>query len=277
MESAQPKEKEQESVWNGASGRAWVDNQEMLDRMFQPVEDLLVREAGESAGRVLDVGCGTGTTTLAIARRTGDGRCTGIDISEPMLTLARARAEREGLPVNFILADAQRHPFEPASFDTIVSRFGVMLFDDPVAAFRNLRHAATVDARLRLIVWRGAEDNPFMTVAERAAAHLLPGLTPRRADAPGQFGFGDAQRVSRILEDSGWNGAAITRLDVECTIPAGALEHYAARLGPVGLMLRQVDEATRAQVVEAVRAAFTPYVQGDEVRYSAACWMISRG
>ena len=142
--------------------------------------------------RVLDVGCGTGSTTLAVARLLGaKGRCTGIDISEPMIAAARARAEREGTPASFIRADAQTHAFEPASFDMIISRFGVMFFDDSVRAFANLRRAARDDAELRFIAWRSAAENPFMTTAERAAAPLLPNLPARRPDAPGQFAFAD--------------------------------------------------------------------------------------
>src|SRR5690349_15766118 len=123
---------EQATLWNGPAGRAWVDAQEPLDQMFQPFEDLLVAAiAAGSGGRVLDVGCGTGSTTLAVARRLGPtGRCKGIDISEPMLAAARARAAREGVPASFIRADAQVHAFAPASFDMIISRFGVMFFED---------------------------------------------------------------------------------------------------------------------------------------------------
>ena len=149
-----------------------------------------------AGGRVLDVGCGTGSTTLAVARRLGaKGRCIGIDISEPMIAAARARAEREGTPASFIRADAQTHAFEPASFDMIISRFGVMFFDDSVRAFANLRRAAKQTPSLRFIAWRSAAENPFMTTAERAAAPLLPNLPARRPDAPGQFAFADRDRV----------------------------------------------------------------------------------
>ena len=197
---------EQTALWNGRGGRAWVDLQEVLDQLFKPFEDLLVEEVrAASAHRVLDVGCGTGSTTLAAARRLGaKGHCTGVDISEPLIAVARARAEREGEPASFILADAQTHAFEPASFDMIISRFGVMFFDNPVVAFANLRRAAMDDVKLRCIAWRSAAENPFMTTAERAAARLLPNIPARRPDAPGQFSFADRHRVASILQESGW-------------------------------------------------------------------------
>jgi SAM-dependent methyltransferase len=260
----------------GPAGRAWVDAQQSLDSLFTPFENLLVNEARTaSARRVLDVGCGTGATTLAFARLLGaQGHCAGADISEPMIAAARARAEREGTPASFICADVQRHAFEPASFDLIVSRFGVMFFDSPVQAFANLRHAARDGAALRVIAWRSAGENPFMTTAERAAAPLLPNLPARQPGGPGQFAFADRHRVSDILQESGWAGIDIRPIDVECTFPEKELHGYLTRLGPVGLILQNADERTRAQVIGTVRAAFDPYVHGTEVRFTAACWMI---
>lgn len=267
---------EQATLWNGPAGRAWVEAQESLDQMLQPFEDLLVEAvAAGSGGRVLDVGCGTGSTTLAVARRLGaKGRGTGIDISEPMIAAARVRAERERAPASFIRANAQTHAFEPASFDMILSRFGVMFFDDPVRAFANLRRAASADAELRFVAWRSAAENPFITTAERAAAPLLPNLPARRPDAPGQFAFADRRRVSTILEESGWAEIEIRPIDVACTLSEKALGRYLTRLGPVGLILHEADDRTRTQVIDSVRAAFDPYVHGAEVSFTAACWMV---
>ncbi len=267
---------EQTTLWNGLAGHAWVETQELLDQMLKPLEDLLLEAVGAGAGRrVLDVGCGTGSTTLAAARLLGaTGRCTGIDISEPMLTAARARAEREGTPASFLRANAQDHAFEPASFDMLISRFGVMFFDDSVRAFANLRRAVKAGADLRFIAWRSPAENPFMTAAERAAAPLLPNLPARQPDAPGPFAFADPRRVSRILEDSGWAGIDIRPIDVVCTLPEKELVRYLTRLGPLGLILHEVDDRTRTQVIETVRAAFEPYVHGAEVRWTAACWMV---
>ena len=267
---------DQAALWNGPAGRAWVEAQALLDQILKPFEDLLVNAvAVESARRVLDVGCGTGSTTVAVARLLGaQGQCVGVDVSEPMISAARARAEREGTPARFVCADAQTHAFEPASVDLIMSRFGVMFFDDVVQAFANLRRAARAGAACRFVAWRSATENPFMITAERAAAPLLPNLPARRPDAPGQFAFADQRRVQRLLEDSGWTAIEIQPIDVECSLPEQELLPYVTRLGPVGMALPEVDETTRAQVIDTVRAAFDPFVHGADVRFTAACWMV---
>lgn len=267
---------EQAVLWNGQAGRAWVEAQALLDQMFKPLEELLVEAAlAQPRARVLDVGCGTGSTTLAVAVRLGaKSQCVGIDISEPMIAAAKARAERVAVPASFVVADAETHAFEPDSFDLIISRFGVMFFEDPVRAFANLRRAGTAGGELRCIAWRSPAENPFMTAAERAAAPLLPNLPPRQPNAPGQFAFADPRRVRRILEESGWQEIDIRPLDVRCRLPENDLMAYLARLGPLGRVLPELDENTRSRVLEVARAAFEPYVQGDWVSYDAACWSV---
>jgi SAM-dependent methyltransferase len=270
---------EQSKLWNGQSGHAWVDAQDLLDRVLQPFEDLLLREvAARAPARVLDVGCGTGSTTLAIARQLGSrGQCTGVDISEPMLALARTRAASEDSTAQFIRADAETYAFAPASVDLVVSRFGVMFFDDPVHAFTNLRQATAENGALRCLAWRSAAENPFMTTAERSAGPLLPDLPPRRPDGPGQFAFGSESRVRAILEQGGWSAIDVRPLDVECALPEAELTRYFTRLGPVGMALPGLDEPLREQVITTVRAAFEPFVHGPDVRFTAACWMLEAG
>jgi ubiquinone/menaquinone biosynthesis C-methylase UbiE len=286
MNTATAPDDEQMRLWNGPGGRGWVEVQVVLDQVLEPFEDLLLEAVSArlrarsesqvpSSAVVLDVGCGTGGTTAAVARLLpGKGRCVGIDISEPMVIAARARVEREEIPATFVCADAQTHRFEPASFDMFISRFGVMFFNDPVQAFTNLRRAAREHAELRCIAWRSAAENPFMTAAERAAAPLLQNIPPRNPDGPGQFAFADRSRVYRILEQSGWTGINIQPIDIACTFPEKELVRYLTWMGPVGRILQQADERTRTQVVEAIRPSFDSYVHGDEVRFTAACWMV---
>lgn len=268
---------EQERLWNGHAGAAWVEAQASLDRLFKPFEDRLADAvAAESATRVLDVGCGTGATTLAIARRLGSrGQCTGVDLSQPMIELARRRADAERSSARFVLDDAQTRDFKPAGFDMVVSRFGVMFFDDPVRAFANLHRAVRPGSPLRCQVFRSAADNPFMTAAERAAAPLLPDLPPRRLSGPGQFAFADARETRRLLAAAGWREVEISVIDVACAMPGSELEGYLGRMGPVGVALRGADQALQLRVKAAVRAAFTPFLHGDEVRFIAALWDLS--
>jgi SAM-dependent methyltransferase len=276
MSIAHESNEEQAALWNGVAGITWMESQDLVDRLYEPFERLLVETVRAAGARsVLDVGCGTGATTLAIARAgAADGRFVGVDISRPMIEVARARAARERSPARFVCADAQAYQFEPAAFDAIVSRFGVMFFADPVRAFANLRRAARAGGSLRVIAWRSPAENEFMTAAERAAAPLLPNLPPRPADGPGPFAFADAPRVREILERAGWAEIDIRPLDIVCAFPAKELVDYFTRLGPVGRFLHDADPGTRERVIAAVRPAFEPYVQGDEVRFVAACWMV---
>lgn len=267
----------QSELWNGPSGQAWLGLQAILDGLFEPFETLLADTVRWHHPRaVLDIGCGTGATTLAIARALApDGDCTGADLSQMMIDRARERAagESEGVRAAFRSGDASRLD-GAGPFDMAVSRFGVMFFEDPVAAFTRIRAAMTPGAPLAAIAWRSPEDNPFMTCAERAAEGLLPPLPPIRPGTPGQFGFADPQRVREILAESGWHDVAIAPLDIACAMPEAALTPYLTNLGRIAAPLRQVDEATRTRVLATVRAAFDRYVDGDTVRFIAACWMI---
>jgi SAM-dependent methyltransferase len=270
---ASSQSEEQKALWNGPSGRAWIDGQEFLDRMFLPFEDLLAREVTAlKAHHVLDVGCGTGATTLAAARA-GAERSVGIDISVPMIEVARIRGAQEQSPARFIAADAQTYVFEE-EFELFISRFGVMFFGDPVSAFTNLRRAARPGAAMRFIVFRSVAQNPFMTTAERAAAPLLPDIPARRPEGPGQFAFADAKHVTHILEASGWSDIDIRPIDVRCSFAEEHLDRYLTRLGPLGQALQKADEALRTRVLSTVRAAFAPFIEKEEVRFNAACWMI---
>lgn len=265
-------EQGQNARWNGQAGSAWVTSQALLDQVLKPFEEILVQ--GVSGERVLDIGCGTGVTTVAAARRAGVSSCVGLDISEQMIDAARARAERDGVSAAFVLADAQTYAFEPASYDMVMSRFGIMFFADPVAAFANLRRATAEDGVLRFIAWRDPEENPFMTTAERAAAPLLPNLPVRQPNEPGQFGFADRDHVQKILEQSGWSDIDIQPIEAECRFPESEMTRYATQMGSVGILLRDEDDETRERVVAVVRPAFDRFVVGDEIRFDSACWLV---
>ena len=278
MSSPRAANQDQVAAWNEASGKTWVELQAVLDGILAPFVSMIVDEGfpGEG-GRVLDIGCGSGATTLAMARRlvTG-GRCLGVDISEPLLTAAKARAAAEGSSnATFLQADAQTHIFEPGSFDAAISRFGVMFFDDPEAAFANLRRALRIGGKQSFVAWRSPAENPFMTTARRAAEPLLSNLPVADPNAPGQFAFADGDRVRRILEQAGWSDIVIRPVDVEGQVPEQDLLAYVTKLGPVGVALREVDEATRSRVAEVLREAFQSYMRNGSAHFSMACWLVS--
>ncbi|WP_136619936.1 MULTISPECIES: class I SAM-dependent methyltransferase [Mesorhizobium] len=276
-QSAQPNTR-QAALWNDASGKAWVEMQPILDEILAPFERLVV-DAGYpgEGGNVLDIGCGAGATTLAMARRVGnDGRCVGLDISQPLVALATERTRVEKVAnASFEVGDAQAYAFESGHFDAVVSRFGVMFFDDPVAAFANIRQAARRGGKLAFVAWRSPVENEFMTTAARAAAPFLPPAPAPDPDAPGQFAFADGAKVKRILEASGWSSIEVEQADVLCQIAEGDLMTYATRLGPVGAALREVDRATAEKIATVLPAAFAPFVEDGEALFNAACWLVT--
>jgi SAM-dependent methyltransferase len=265
---------DQAALWNGEMGQTWVEMARVTDQLFEPLTAPLLEAASAGATSLLDVGCGAGFTTLALARELGPGaRTVGADISMPLLVAARERADAAGVPIEFVFGDAQTFDFEPASFDLIVSRLGVMFFADPVAAFANLRGAATDAARLRFICWRDPSSNPFMTLTARATKDLLD-LPARVPNTPGPYGLADPERTRGILTDAGWRGVEVRPFDAVCAMPAGELMTFLTRIGPLREALGEADEERREVVLDAVRTAAEPYVKGDRASFEAAFWIV---
>jgi SAM-dependent methyltransferase len=265
---------DQAALWNGEMGQTWVEMARVTDQLFEPLTAPLLEAASARAGALLDVGCGAGFTTLALARELGpEARTVGADISEPLLNAARGRADAAGLPIDFVFGDAQTFEFEPASFDLIVSRLGVMFFSDPVAAFANLRRAATDSARLRFVCWRDPAENPFMTLTARATKGLLD-LPARVPNTPGPYGLADFERTRGILTDAGWSEVEVRQFDATCTMPAEALMTFLTRIGPLREALAEADDELREKVLEAVRTAAEPYLDGDRASFEAALWIV---
>ncbi|WP_333817236.1 class I SAM-dependent methyltransferase [Tabrizicola sp.] len=196
----------QHTFWNDVPGRAWVAQQPAMDLLMTNVTALVMAEAAPLPGqRVLDVGCGAGALTLAAARAVGpQGRALGVDISAPLLARAGELARVESLAqVKFLRADAQDHGFAPAAFDLVLSRFGVMFFADPVAAFANLAGAMRPGGRMVLAVWGRAVANPFFATPGRIGAARLGPPPPSDPDGPGPMAFSDIPRVLGILRAAG--------------------------------------------------------------------------
>jgi SAM-dependent methyltransferase len=255
---------------------AWAEVRELLELQLAPLGRrglaALAARPGES---VLDIGCGGGETALDLVRAVApDGTVVGIDVSAAVLVFAQ-RAAQGCERVQFIQADAQVFPFEPASFDAAFSRFGVMFFADPAAAFFNIRRSLRPNGRLAFVCWRALEENPLDILPLRAASALLPPQPAQDPDAPGPFAFANPDRVRGILERAGFAEIDITAHDE--LVGSGDLEAMLAvcsRVGALGKILRENPEF-RAAALPAVRSALAAHNGPDGVRLNAATWIVT--
>ena len=272
---------DQAERWNSGEDLAhWLDNQARYDRMNEPFTALILDAAAFRPGaQVLDVGCGCGGTTLAAARLIAPGQGVGVDLSGPMLARARARAEAAGLSnAVFQQGDAQVHPFGPARFDTVISRFGTMFFADPVAAFANVRSAVRPGGRLIFVCWQPLAANQWLLVPGAALAEHLPPPGFGSGDGPGMFAFADPDRVRPILAAAGWRDIEITSEPRSILVGGGGSVDDAVeflRTGSMGrMMLAGADADTVDRAVASVRAALTPYADAEGVHLDAGVWLV---
>ena len=271
---------DQATYWNGPAGQHWTDRQPMQDILLAPVSQVLLDRAGARPGeRILDVGCGCGATTIAFAERVApDGFVLGIDISAPMLARAREIAP-QGLPLHFVLADATVHPFDPAGFDLLVSRFGVMFFADPVASFTNLRSALRPSGRVAFACWREPRHNPWMMTPLQAVYEHVPKMPRPEPEDPGPFAFASEERVHRILEQAGFSGIAMESRDLSLDIAMGrgldAAVEGALEIGPASRALDGHPADVRAAAKGSIRDALVPFVRGDSVPLPASIWIVT--
>ena len=270
--------------WNEVSGPKWAELGDVIDEQIAPIGGVAIDRAAVRAGeRVLDVGCGCGHTSIELARRAGDGgEVVGVDISRPMLADAERRAERAGAAnIRFLNADAQTHGFEPAAFDLAFSRFGVMFFDDPVAAFANILTALRPGGRLVFACWQELARNPWMLVPAAAAAKHVELQRPADPHAPGPFAFSDPDRVAGLVTGGGFEAFEAAPVERKLAVGAGrALDEIVAflvQLGPAGAALRNAgnDPALIDAVRASVREAVEPDFDGHAVVMEAAAWVVT--
>jgi SAM-dependent methyltransferase len=273
---------EQITYWNEQSGLKWVARQEALDRMIGSLgERAMAALAPRPGERLIDVGCGCGSTSLELARRvTASGSVQGVDVSGPMLGRARERATAAGVGnVHFVLADAQTHRFAAGAANGVFSRFGVMFFADPTAAFANLRTALEPDGRLTFVCWQPMAVNPWLRVPLMAIAGIVPLPPPPAPDAPGPFAFGDRDRVVRILDGAGFRDVTVEALETDVVIGGGGdldeSVRFALELGPTGAVLRTADPALVSEATRAVRDALAPFAMPRGVVMPSAAWVVS--
>ena len=269
---------DQIQFWNEQAGRNWTELQERMDANLSGIHGALMNFAAPAPGMaILDVGCGTGTTSMALAGIAGaQGQVTGLDVSKPMLEMARRRAEQAGIKIAFVLGDAAVQPFTP-DHDMIFSCFGVMFFDDPVGGFANMKNALKPGGRLAFVCWRTPPENPWASAPLIAARPFLPEQPPPDPLAPGPFAFAGAERVKDILEKAGYRDVTIRKYDGVMAMGRDMAEVAAQtlRIGPLSRALGEIDEATRDRIAVAVRAALEKFRDADgEIAPPTACWLV---
>jgi SAM-dependent methyltransferase len=267
--------------WNSALTRPWAEMHEPIDRLFadltQTVLDLASPRVGE---RVIDIGCGSGTTVLELARRVGPGGFVlGADISQQSIDKARQRIAAAGLShAEASLCDVSVHAFAPDSFDLAFSRFGVMFFADPVATFINLRRGMKRGGRLTFAVFRTPRENPWGTAPVAAVRHLLPPMTPPGPEEPGQFAWADPTRVRRILEGAGFEDVSLTPHDPAMRLAgpggAAAAADFAMTIGPIARAMSGAPAAQPQAVRAGLEAFFRSHDGPQGIVLPGALWIV---
>jgi SAM-dependent methyltransferase len=269
---------EQAAAWDGHEGDVWTEQADRYDRASRRVwQRLLDAEPVGVADRVLDVGCGTGGPTRAVARVASAGEVTGIDLSSRMLDLARRRSADEGLAnVSFVRGDAQVFPFAPEGFDVVMSCFGAMFFNDPVAAFTNIGAGLRRSGRLAMLAWRTLSENEWLT-SLRAALAVGRDLPAPPPDAPTPFALADPERVHRILGAAGFDGVELEPIDemVQLGTDASDALAFARTMGVVEGLTDGLDPEARAQAMANLAELFQARETPDGVLLTSAAWLIT--
>ncbi len=274
----------QESYWTSSAGLKWVRYQDDLDRLHQSVNERLIAYASPVAGeRVLDIGCGAGATSMALAAEVGPtGSVLGIDISHTLLDRAEERRKSAGLErVQYVLTDAQTHPFAPDGFDLLISRFGVMFFADPVAAFGNVLSALRPGGRAVFASWAEAASNPWFSLTRDVAAGVLGEPTPPMPRAPGPLAFAETGYVLDILAKAGFSDGSVRREEVGLFHPGGleAVTHLATVVGPAARVVQEFDGGPQdiEEIARRIADAFRQYVVDGGIRIPATINIFTAG
>jgi SAM-dependent methyltransferase len=279
MTNAGNKQEAQIAYWNSAGGDRWAAAAEHTDRMLEPIQHALLARANLQPGMaVLDIGCGCGATTVEIAKSVGNsGRVLAVDVSQQMIAIAKDRFS--GFPqAETLEADAAAYPFEQFA-DLVLSRFGVMFFGDPAAAFANIGKAIKPGGRLLFACWRTPEENEWMRVPLEAALSAgVPPAPPMGPEEPGPFSFADPERVKRILTAAGFAGLTLSPASFALDLAAGGgLEtavQQAMTIGAAAALLRKQPESLVDAARESIEKALRLHERGGTVSLAAEIWLV---
>jgi SAM-dependent methyltransferase len=271
-----PANTEQLRAWDGSEGAYWAAHPERFEQALRDYEAPLFGAAAIApTDHVLDIGCGTGGSTRAAARRASAGSVLGIDLSSAMLEVARRTAEREGLAnVSFVQADAQIHPFDEGMFDVAISRTGAMFFGNPHAAFTNIARALRPGGRLALLVWQAFPRNEWVVeiMSAVAAGRDLPAPPP---DGPGPFSMSDPDRVHALLSSAGFDDVRVSGLAERMYFGHDPDDAHRFVAGLVDWMLDGLDDAARTRALDALHRTMQAHHTPQGVTFRSAAWLVT--
>jgi SAM-dependent methyltransferase len=272
-----PSNQDSATAWNATEGEYWAEQDARFEASGAPFRAALLAAAAiDVDARVLDIGCGAGPTTRDAARTARQGSALGVDIAAPLVERARQRTAEAGITnAEFVLADAQIHPFPPASFDRAISQFGAMFFGDPVAAFTNIGRAIRSGGGITLLVWAAPQDNEwFLQIGAALAAGRdnplpIPG-------APGPFSLADVDRTRTILTSAGFHDVTFTeqRSSMNYGKNAGDACAFISGMGCAKFRLQDLDDERRAAALDDLRSKLSSYETSDGVRMATATWIV---
>ena len=271
---------DQKEFWNEKKGKIWVSLEKHIDKMLNPLGDHAIKILEPKDGeKILDVGCGTGSTTQNLSKLVGDsGLITGMDISEPILDFAKKQSNSKKINnINFILADAQNFQFLTKSYDAIFSRFGIMFFEDPIAAFKNIKKSLKNKGRLTFICWRKRDENDWITLSSNIASNFLelpPNANPKE---PGPFAFEDSGYIEEILIKSGWKNITIKNHNQNIIVgeTVNITAEFLSRMGPMSVPFENADQYTQRKVKEALKECYSKYNTSNGVEFNFSTWIVS--
>lgn len=270
------------NFWNNAGGRMWVDYQRIIETSMEPFSQKLMDVLNITEGeRVLDIGCGCGDTTTKIAQRVGDNvDVVGVDISEIIIAAAKKNVAIKSLcNIRFECVDAQTHKFEDGYFNVIFSRLGVMFFEDPIAAFKNIKKSLVSGGRMAFICWQPVKKIEWISVPLEVVDNYvsLPESSP--SDEPGGFSFGDASRVMNILNAAGYVDIVIERFNIDINIGSDIDDAiaYLTHIGPAGTVLNNsdIDSETQARFTKELGLTLESFKTCHGVEIGAATWIVT--